>query len=149
MRRIWLFSANKIKSSESFSKQPTQHIVKLNSSLRHIIVTNVVFLSTDSKVVSKAGHKLFEPDLKTNFKVSNWASSCKDTKMKDKNYCKNWVGIKWDTTDSKFKYESSNEILAWGNFKYPENHIADKTHHSCKYRKSSHLNCTQKNNCHR
>ena len=39
LRRIWLFSANKIKSSESFSKQPTQLIVELNSSLRHIIVT--------------------------------------------------------------------------------------------------------------
>ena len=39
LRRIWLFSANKIKSSESFSKQPTQLIVKLNSSLQHIIVT--------------------------------------------------------------------------------------------------------------
>ena len=38
LRRIWLFSA-KIKSSESFSNQPTQLIVKLNSSLRHIIVT--------------------------------------------------------------------------------------------------------------
>ena len=39
MRRIWLFSANKIKSS--FSKQPTQLIVVLNSSLRHIVVTLV------------------------------------------------------------------------------------------------------------
>ena len=39
LRRIWLFSANKIKSSESFSKQSTQLIFKLNSSLRHIIVT--------------------------------------------------------------------------------------------------------------
>ena len=39
LRRIWLFSANKIKSSESVSKQPTQLIVELNSSLRHIIVT--------------------------------------------------------------------------------------------------------------
>ena len=28
--RIWLFSANKIKSSESFSKQPTQLIVDPN-----------------------------------------------------------------------------------------------------------------------
>ena len=34
LRRIWLFSANKIKSSESGSKQPTQLIVKLNSSLK-------------------------------------------------------------------------------------------------------------------
>ena len=39
LRRIWLFSANKIKSSESFSKHSTQLIVELNSSLRHIIVT--------------------------------------------------------------------------------------------------------------
>ena len=39
LRRIWLFSANKIKSPESFRKQPTQLIVELNSSLRHIIVT--------------------------------------------------------------------------------------------------------------
>ena len=30
LRRIWLFSANTTKSSESFSKQPTQFIVKLN-----------------------------------------------------------------------------------------------------------------------
>ena len=27
LRRVWLFSANKIKSSESMSKQPTQLIV--------------------------------------------------------------------------------------------------------------------------
>ena len=39
LRRIGLFSANKIKISESVSKQPTQLIVELNSSLRHIIVT--------------------------------------------------------------------------------------------------------------
>ena len=41
LRRIWLFSVNKIKSSESFSKQPTQLMVELNSSLRHIIDTQV------------------------------------------------------------------------------------------------------------
>ena len=97
--------------------------------MRHIIVTNVVFLSTDSK----AGHKLFEPDITTNANVSNWARNCNTKIFKDKNkYCKNWVGIKWDQTDSKFKYESNNEILAWGNFKYPENYIANKTHHRCK-----------------
>ena len=33
------FSANKIKSSEYFSKQPTQLIFELNSSLWHIFVT--------------------------------------------------------------------------------------------------------------
>ena len=39
LRRIWLFSANKTKSSEPFSNQPTQLIIELNSSFRHIIVT--------------------------------------------------------------------------------------------------------------
>ena len=39
LRRIWLFFENKIKSSESGSKQQTQLIIQLNSSLRHIIVT--------------------------------------------------------------------------------------------------------------
>ena len=31
LRGVWLFSANKMKSSESVSKQPTQLIVELNS----------------------------------------------------------------------------------------------------------------------
>ena len=39
LRRISLFSANRTKSSESFSKQPTQLIVERNSSLWQIIVT--------------------------------------------------------------------------------------------------------------
>ena len=38
LRRVWLFPANKIKNSESFSKQPTQLIVELKSSLKHVIV---------------------------------------------------------------------------------------------------------------
>ena len=37
--RILLLSANKTKSFEAFSKQPTQLIVELNKSLRQIIVT--------------------------------------------------------------------------------------------------------------
>ena len=41
LNRIWLLSANKIKSSESVSKQPTQVIVELNTSLRYKIVTIV------------------------------------------------------------------------------------------------------------
>ena len=42
LRRIWLFSANKTKSSESFSKQPTQLIVELNSlsQLWHCILSS-------------------------------------------------------------------------------------------------------------
>jgi len=39
LRRIWLISANKIKSSESVSKQPTQLIVELNSTLQQKLGT--------------------------------------------------------------------------------------------------------------
>ena len=42
LRRIWLFSAHKIKSSEFVSKLKTQLIIELNSSLQHIIVTKVI-----------------------------------------------------------------------------------------------------------
>ena len=53
LRRIWLFSANKIKSSHSFSKQPTQLIVELNSSLRHIIVTYILSRSKQTAIFTK------------------------------------------------------------------------------------------------
>ena len=42
LRRIWLFSARKIKTSESFSKQPTQLIVELNLSLRQKLGTDII-----------------------------------------------------------------------------------------------------------
>ena len=42
LRRIWLFSANKIKSSESVNKQPTQLIVELNSSFWQKLGTYLV-----------------------------------------------------------------------------------------------------------
>ena len=45
LRSIWLFSANKIKSSGFFSKQPAQLIVKLNPSLRQHIIVTVVSLA--------------------------------------------------------------------------------------------------------
>ena len=57
LRRIWLFSANKIKSSKSFSKQPTQLIIELNSSLRHIIVTMVLPVLT-MVILLKITHKM-------------------------------------------------------------------------------------------
>ena len=50
LRRICLLSANNIKSSESGSKQPTQLIVELISSLRHIIVTLASLLQQSSKL---------------------------------------------------------------------------------------------------
>ena len=40
LRRIWLFSANKIRSSESFSKQPTQLIIA--AEIKH----NVLFIGS-------------------------------------------------------------------------------------------------------
>ena len=54
LRRIWLFSANKTKSSESFNKQPTQLIVELNSSLRHIIVTLLTWLGIPQTSVPRS-----------------------------------------------------------------------------------------------
>jgi hypothetical protein len=54
LRRVWLFSAKNIKSSESFSKEPTQSVVKLNSSMRHIIVTDIFTLTlVDSSAITK------------------------------------------------------------------------------------------------
>ena len=50
LRKIWLFSANKLKSSESFSKQPTQLIVELNTSLRQIIDSQHLFSATEHAV---------------------------------------------------------------------------------------------------
>ena len=47
----WLFSTNRIECSESFSKQPTELIVELNSSLRHIIVTIVTLIHDDLLLV--------------------------------------------------------------------------------------------------
>ena len=42
LNSIWLFSAKKIKSSESVSKPPIQLNIKVNSSLQHIIVTHSI-----------------------------------------------------------------------------------------------------------
>ena len=36
LRRIWLFTANKIKGSESFSKQPTQLIIAADNWLKKV-----------------------------------------------------------------------------------------------------------------
>ena len=52
LRRIWLFSANQIKSSEFLSKQPTQLIVELNSSLRQIIDSQHLFSATQHAVLT-------------------------------------------------------------------------------------------------
>ena len=43
LKRIWLFSANRVKNNfESVSKQPNRLIVELSSSLWHIIVNLVI-----------------------------------------------------------------------------------------------------------
>ena len=52
LRRIWLFSANKIKSSEFFSKQPSQLIIKLNSSLLQKLGTLVPKIKKSVKSVN-------------------------------------------------------------------------------------------------
>ena len=47
LRRIWLFSVNKIRTSESVSKQPSQlkHKLELNSAPWHIIATKSITCS--------------------------------------------------------------------------------------------------------
>ena len=52
LRRIWLFSANKINSSESVSKQPSQLIVELNSSLWQKLGTLVPKIKKSVKSVN-------------------------------------------------------------------------------------------------
>ena len=84
LRRIWLFSANKTKSSESFCKQPTQLIVELNSSLRHIIVTLLSCLITtvlafetfpnDSSLVTSYTATIRLACFQTSFKISWYIS---------------------------------------------------------------------------
>ena len=68
LRRIWLFSSNKIKSHESFSKQPTQLIVKLNSSLWYIIITQR-FDTKWSEPVNKRGKFGYFAPVKIDFKL--------------------------------------------------------------------------------
>jgi hypothetical protein len=75
-------------------------------------------------------HKLFEPEKKTNFKVGNWSRYC--TVTENTNLVKIWIGIRWDNTTSKFRYESNNGTLTWANFKYSENFVTDRIH-ECKY----------------
>jgi hypothetical protein len=60
LRRIWLFSANKIKIFESVTKQPTQLIVKLNSSLRQKLGTQEFSYQSYCMLVVKVNNQLPE-----------------------------------------------------------------------------------------
>ena len=76
LRKIWLFSANKIESSESGSKQPNQLILKINSSLRHIIVTNEIKAcshrySSLYSYYDEKWHGYFTTPLLTSIEMSN------------------------------------------------------------------------------
>ena len=55
LRRIWLFSANEIKSSESFSKQPTQLIIAAHNCLFYNIEVLKQFLSLASRWLNSDG----------------------------------------------------------------------------------------------
>ena len=58
--RILLFSANKLKSSESFSKQPTQIIIELKSSLRQIIDSHVTCNNVTCHMVASSSCRFFK-----------------------------------------------------------------------------------------
>jgi hypothetical protein len=60
LRRIWLFSVNKTKSSESFSKQPTQLIIVAHN-CRNIMKLFSFFLELDNTYfLNEMGKALFE-----------------------------------------------------------------------------------------
>ena len=80
LRRIWLLSANKIKSSESVSKQPTQLIVELNSSLRQKLGTLNFYLLKNLKITfiifSIRGGELFDRVIEDEFVLTEKACVC-------------------------------------------------------------------------
>ena len=55
LRRIWLFSANNIKISESFSKQPTQLIIAAHDCHIDYLFYNIEFLSLASRWLNPDG----------------------------------------------------------------------------------------------
>ena len=64
--------------------------------------------------------------------MGNWSRYRRFHSKNSTDFCKVWIGIKWDPKDSKFKYESNNKTLAWSNFKHPENNLGDPD--QCNYR---------------
>ena len=89
----------------------------------------------------RKSHKLFEPkDAKVDAKVGYWSRYCKSHSMVKNltNFCKVWIGIRWDPKDSYFRYESKNTSrLGWSNFMYPENIIGNHSagkRDQCNYR---------------
>ena len=94
LRRIWLFSANKIKSSESVSKQPTQLIFQLNSSLRQKLGTLVLqqtfklspgFKSVHAKFVTSTLEPIIcSPETSLQFIWSNFATAIISRLLKNK-----------------------------------------------------------------
>ena len=86
---------------------------------------SIVFFPVDKR----DSHKLFEPKERTNFKVGNWSRYC--TVTENTNFCKIWIGIKWNGTN--FVRESDNQPINWANFKHSENFVYDHKYHGCKY----------------
>ena len=81
LRRIWLLSANKIKSFESISKQPTQLIVELNSSLRRQKLRILNFhllknLKISFIIFSIRGGELFDRVIEDEFVLTEKACVC-------------------------------------------------------------------------
>ena len=72
LKRIWLLSENKIRSSESVSKQPTQLIFELNSSLRQKLGT--LELVTDSQLEEVQMKPPFVPNFCRNDELSSTMS---------------------------------------------------------------------------
>ena len=80
----------------------------------------------------RKSHQLFEPKYaKVDKEVGYWSRYCKAHSMVKNltDFCKVWIGIRWDPAASLFRYESKNtSTLEWSNFKYPEENFLGKNH---------------------
>ena len=86
----------------------------------------------------KASNHLFEPKEATNLNVGNWSRYCMSHSLvKNPNdFCKVWIGIKWNVNASRFQFERNGKDIGWHSFKYSkENNLGgDSGIHQCNYR---------------
>ena len=109
----------------------------------HFTSGPVILIFTITYLAWRKSRKLFEPVKTTNLKVGHWSRYCKAHSMVKNftDFCKVWIGIRWDPAASLFRYESKNtSTLRWSNFMYPENKLGREREEEarepdqCKYR---------------
>ena len=86
----------------------------------------------------RASNHLFEPkEAVINSNVGHWSRYCKSNILvkNRNNFCKVWIGIRWNNNASQFQYERNGKPIKWHNFKYPDINNLRKgaAQHQCKY----------------